>query len=39
MSLVGIKSALRTDSSLVSLAERVDFILRVLLTMKNPGGR
>jgi len=39
MSLVGIKSALGTDSSLVSLAERVDLILRMLLAMKNPGGR
>jgi len=39
MSLVGIKSALGTHRSLVSLAVRVDLILRMLLTMKNPGGR
>jgi len=38
MSLVGIKSALGTHRSLVSLAVRVDLILRMLLAMKNPRG-
>jgi len=39
VSLVGIHNTLGTDSSLVSLAVRVDLILRMLLAMKNPGGR
>jgi len=39
MPLVGIKSALGTDGGLVSFAVRVDFKMRMLLAMKNPGGR
>ena len=39
MSLVEIKSALGTHRSLVSFAVRVDFLVRMLLAVKNPGGR
>jgi len=39
MSTVEIHSTLGTDSSLVSLAVRIDFKMRMLLTMENPGGR
>jgi len=36
---MGFDGTLGTDSSLVSLAERVDLKMRMLLTMKNPGLR
>ena len=39
VSLVGIHNTLGTDSCLVSLAVRVDLILRMLLAVKNSGGR
>jgi len=39
MSTVEIHSALGTDSSLVRFAVGVDLKMRMLLTMKNPGGR
>jgi len=38
MSTVKIHGALRTNRSLVSFAVRVDFKMRMLLAMKNPGG-
>ena len=37
MATVKIDCTLGTDSSLVSLAVRVDFILRMFLTMNHPG--
>jgi len=39
MSFVKIDGALGTDSSLVSLAVRVDLKLRMPLAVMNPGGR
>ena len=39
MTNVGIDNTLRADSSLVSLAVRVDFLVRMLLAVKNSGGR
>jgi len=39
VSLVGIHNTLGTDSSLVSFAVGVDLLMRMLLAMKNPGGR
>ena len=38
MSFMKIDGALCTDSSLVSLAVRIDFLMRMLLAVKNPGG-
>jgi len=38
VSLVGIHNTLGTDSSLVSLTVGVDFLMRMLLAMKNPRG-
>jgi len=37
--LMEFNDTLGTDSSLVSLAVRVDFLVRMLLAVKNPGGR
>jgi len=37
--LMGFDGTLGTDRSLVSLAVRVDLKMRMLLAMKNPGGR
>jgi len=39
MAHVRVDKTLGTDSILVSLAVRVDFLVRMLLAMKNPGGR
>ena len=39
MSTVEIHSTLGTDGGLVSFAVRVDFLVRMLLAVKNPGGR
>jgi len=39
MTNVGIDNTLGTDGSLVSFAVRVDLKMRMLLAMKNPGGR
>ena len=39
MAHVRVNNTLGTDSCLVSFAVRVDLILRVLLAVKNPGGR
>jgi len=39
MTTVEIDNTLCTDSGLVSFAVRVDLILRMLLAVKNPGGR
>ena len=37
--LMEFHNTLGTDGSLVSLAVRVDFLVRMHLAMKNPGGR
>jgi len=39
MAHVRIHNTLGTDSILVSLAVRVDFLVRMHLAVKNPGGR
>ena len=39
MSFMEIDGALGTDGGLVSLAVGVDFKVRMLLTVKNPGSR
>jgi len=39
MSFVEIDNTLGADSCLVGLAVRVDFLVRMLLAVKNPGGR
>ena len=39
MSSMGFDGTLGTDGGQVSFAVGIDFLMRVLLAMKNPGGR
>ena len=39
VSSVGFDGTLGTDRCLISFTEGVDLLMRMLLTVKNPGGR